>query len=128
LTGTALASGGIGSLNAYLHPLPDPQHTEGLLFVLGGGLVLLPALAAAVFWRMGVRRAAALTIAAYLALIPLVTGLLQRAFMWAGVDFPGYQSFLNGGHGLFQRIAAAVVFVPLAFIAHVLWQSSPRPR
>ncbi len=44
LTALALASAGIGSFNAFLHPLPDPLHTEGLLSILGGGFVLLPIL------------------------------------------------------------------------------------
>src|SRR5215471_12247950 len=29
LTALALASAGLGSVNAFLHPLPDPRHTEG---------------------------------------------------------------------------------------------------
>jgi hypothetical protein len=56
LTALALASAGIGTLNAFLHPLPDPRHTEGLLSLLGSGLALLPVLIAIVLSRLSARR------------------------------------------------------------------------
>ncbi len=31
-----------------------------------------------------------------LALVPVMTGLVQRACMRAGIDFSGFQAFLNG--------------------------------
>jgi hypothetical protein len=49
-----------------------------------------------------------------------MTGLVQRACMRAGIDFSGFQAFLNGYHGLIQRIGAAVVFVPVGVVAHLL--------
>lgn len=119
-TALALASAGIGSVNAFLHPLPDPRHTEGLLSILGSGFVLLPVLSTAVLWRMGARRYTVLNAVVCLALIPIMTGLVQRACMRAGIDFAGYQAFLNGYHGLIQRLGALVVFVPVAVIAYRL--------
>jgi hypothetical membrane protein len=116
----ALASAAIGSFNAFLHPLPDPRHTEGLLSILGSGFVLLPILTALVLWRLGARRYAFLNVVACLALIPVMTGLVQRVCIQAGIDFSGFQAFLNGYHGLIQRAGAAVVFVPIGLIAHLL--------
>jgi hypothetical protein len=120
----ALVSAAIGSLNAFLHPLPDPLHTEGLLSILGSGLMFLPLLSIAVLWRLGARRAALVTAGACLALVPIMTGLIQRICMKAGVDFSGYQTFLNGTHGLIQRLGALVVFVPIAVIARRLRRGS----
>lgn len=120
LTALALASAGIGSFNAFLHPLPDPLHTEGLLSILGGGFVLLPILTTAVLWRLGARRYAVMNVVVCLALVPVTTGLVQRACMRAGIDFSGFQAFLNGYHGLIQRVGAAVVFVPVGVVAHFL--------
>jgi hypothetical membrane protein len=120
LTALALASAGIGSLNAFLHPLPDPRHTEGLLALLGSGLALLPVLTTAVLWRMGARRQAVVAIVVFLALIPIMTGLVQRICVWSGISFDGYQYFLNNYHGLIQRLGAAAVFVPIALVAYLL--------
>jgi hypothetical protein len=39
--------------------------------------------------------AAVLTAVAYVALIPLMTGVIQRACIAAGIGFDGYQNFLN---------------------------------
>jgi hypothetical protein len=124
-TALALASAGIGSVNASLHPLPDPQHTAGLLSILGSGFVLLPILSTAVLWQLGARRYALLNAFACLALIPIMTGLVQRACMRAGIDFAGYQAFLNGYHGLIQRAGAAAVFVPVGVVAHLLRRRAP---
>ena len=118
LTALALASAGIGSLNAFLHPLPDPLHTQGVLSILGSGFILLPMLTTAVLWRTGARRTAATAVVCYAALIPLMTGLIQRACIGAGLECAGYQYFLNHYHGLVQRLAAAAVFVPVAVVAH----------
>jgi hypothetical protein len=127
LTALALASAGVGSANAFLHPLPDPQHSDGTLSLLGSGFVLLPILTTAVLWRLGARRYAVLNIVACLALIPLMTGLVQRLCMRAGVDFSGYQSFLNGYHGLIQRFGAAAIFVPVAIVSLLLMRRRQPP-
>jgi hypothetical membrane protein len=120
LTAFALGSSGIGSLNAFLHPLPSRQHTEGLLFSLGSGVMLLPVLTTIVLWRLGARRYAVATAIVFLSLIPLMTGLVQRICMQAGIDLGGYQFFLNNYHGLIQRLGAAAIFLPIATIAHLL--------
>ena len=52
-TALALVSAAVGSLNAFLHPLPDPKHAEGLLSLLGSGMVVLPILLTTVLWRLG---------------------------------------------------------------------------
>jgi hypothetical protein len=125
LTALALASAGLGSVNAFLHPLPDPRHTGGLLALLGSGYALLPVLASAVFWRLGARRLAIGNLVAFLALIPIMTGLTQRVCMWGRFNCAGYEFFLNHGHGLIQRIAAAVIFVPVAIIGYRLRRLAP---
>jgi len=125
VTALALTSAAIGSLNAFLHPLPDPRHTGGWLATLGSGVVLMPVLTMAVLWRMGVRRHVVAIGVMYLALIPVMTGLTQRACMWAGRECAGYQFFLNNYHGLLQRIAAITVFVPIGLVAYLL-RRSPR--
>ena len=118
LTALALASAGIGSLNAFLHPLPDPLHTQGVLSILGSGFILLPLLTTAVLWRTGAQRTAAAAVVCSAALILLMTGLIQRACIGAGLECAGYQYFLNHYHGLVQRLGAAAVFVPVALVAH----------
>ena len=120
LTALALASAGIGSLNAFLHPLPDPRHTEGLISILGSGFVLLPVVTTVILWRLGARRYAVVNVVVGLALITVMTGLVQRACMSSGSDCAGYQFFLNNYHGLIQRLGAAVAFVPIGVIAHRL--------
>jgi hypothetical protein len=124
LSAMALVSAGIGSFNAFLHPLPDPRHTDGLLANMGGGAALLPVLMSAVLWRLGARRLAVVTTIVWLALIPIVSGLIQRACIWSGTNCDVYQSFLNSSHGILQRVAAAVAFVPIAVIAHLLRRRS----
>ena len=123
LVSIALVSAAIGSLNAFLHPLPDPRHTEGLLSMLGAGLLFLPLLSVAILWRLGARALALAFVALGLAVIPLMTGLVQRLCMHAGIDFSGYQAFLNGYHGLIQRLGALMLFGSIAAVAHVLQRS-----
>jgi hypothetical protein len=48
--------------------------------------------------------------------------------MRAGIDFAGYQAFLNGYHGLIQRVGAAVVLVPVGVLAHLLRRSTAPVR
>jgi hypothetical membrane protein len=120
LTALALASACIGSLNAFLHPLPDSRHTGGLLFILGSGFVLLPVVTAAVLWRLGMRRYAAVNLGVGMAVLTIMTSLIQRACISSGSNCVGYQFFLNNYHGLVQRIGAAVALVPIGVIAHLL--------
>ncbi len=128
-TALALVSAAIGSLNAFLHPLPDPKHAEGLLSLLGSGMVVLPILLTTVLWRLGSRGYALFNVVLCLALIPILTGLVQRIGMKAGVDLAGYQTFLNGTHGLLQRVAALLIFGSIGVVAHRLRHPAARiPR
>ena len=85
-TALALASAAIGSVNAFLHPLPDPKHTEGMLSLLGSGMVMLPLLLTTVLWRLGARGYALFNVLLCLVLIPILTGLVQRVGMKVGAD------------------------------------------
>ena len=125
-TALALASAAIGSLNAFLHPLPDPRHTEGLLSLLGSGLVMLPLLLTVVLWRLGARGYAMFNLLLCLALIPILTGLVQRIGMRAHLDLAGYQTLLNGTHGLLQRVAALLIFGSIGVVAYRLRHPAPR--
>jgi hypothetical protein len=128
-TALGMASAGLGSVNAFLHPLPDPRHVEGLLALLGSGFMLLPALAAIVLWRLGARGAGIATTVTCLMLIPVMTGLTQRACIALRFECAGYQLFLNGYHGLIQRIGAGVVFAPVGVIAYLARRRlSPAPH
>ena len=126
LTSMALLSSGLGSLNAFLHPLPDPRHSAGWLAMLGSGFALLPLLSALVLWRLGRRRSALVIVVACVMVLPLMTGLPQRLCIHAGLECEGYQFFLNNYHGLIQRCGAALLFVPIGVIAYVL-RVCPRP-
>ena len=128
LTATALLSSGLASLNAFLHPLPDPRHSTGWLAMLGTGFVLLPLLSAMVLWRLGRRRSALVIVVACVMLLPLMTGLPQRLCIHAGLECAGYQFFLNNYHGLIQRCGAALLFVPIGVIALILRRSGPGVR
>ncbi len=124
LTVLALVGSAIGSLNAGIHPLPDPLHTAGILALLGQGLVLLPFLLPVALWRVAdlgaLRRYLVANVLVALALIPIMTGLVQRWGMTAGIELPGLQSLLNHYQGGLQRLAALVVFVPIGITAAVL--------
>src|SRR6185312_13757788 len=95
LTALALASAGIGSLNAFLHRLPDPPHTAGPLSILGSGFVLLPVVTTAILWRLGARRYALMNVLVGLTVMTVMSGLIQRVWMSSGSDCAGYQFFLN---------------------------------
>lgn len=123
-TCVALVSSALGSVNAFLHPLPDPRHTEGVLSILGAGILLLPVITSLTLWRLRSRAlvtpALALSVLVWLALIPIMSGLIQRLSVVARIDMPGFQAFLNGYHGVLQRVAAAALFGPVAFAAWLL--------
>jgi hypothetical membrane protein len=124
LTSLAVLSSGLAGINAFIFPLPDPRHTQGILALCGSGTLLLPALLPAVLWKLAgasrVKTYLILNIIVFLALIPIMSGLIQRISMMTGVAIPGYQSFLNGYQGLLQRIGAVVVFGPIGVGAYLL--------
>lgn len=130
LVAGALIGGAAGNLNAGLHPLPDPRHSSGLLASLGAGLFLVPVLLPVALWRLegarGLRRYLGLNLVVVLALVPVMSGLVQRWGMMAGVELPGLQSLLNNYQGVLQRIAALTVFVPIGVAATFLGGRIPR--
>jgi len=134
LAAAAVACGGLGAINAGLYPLPDARHVSGPLAQIGLGVFLVPIVMPAAIWRLpradAMRRYLVANGLVVVALIPVMSGLVQRAEMAAGVEIPGFQYFLNNGQGLLQRIAAGTVFVPIGVVAHFLaglmWQTVRR--
>ena len=124
LTALALISSALGDINAGLFPLPDPRHAHGVLATCGIGVFLLPFVLPLALWKLvrGGRVAAYFiaNLAALFALFPIMSGMVQRLAISAGVDMPWYQSFLNNDQGLLQRIFALIVFVPVAVSAWFL--------
>jgi hypothetical protein len=114
-------SGGLGSINAGLFPLPDPRHTESVLALCGVGVFLLPFLLPLAMRKLLDRGPVAAyfvtNIIALFALFPIMSGLVQRFAIMAGVDLPWYQTLLNNCQGLLQRIFALIVFVPIGVSA-----------
>jgi len=132
LAALALVGSGLGSINAFLFPLPDPRHTDSVLAFAGTGTVFLPFILPLALWKLLDRGLITgyfvLNIAAVLALIPIMSGLIQRFSIMAGVDLPRYQTFLNNYQGVLQRIAALIVFGPIAVSAWYLGQRLKRAR
>ena len=124
ITSLALVGCALASINAGIFPLPDPRHTDGFLALFGVGTLLLPFLLPASLWRLRdaqpVKLYFIVNVIAILALIPFMTGLIQRISIMAGVDLPGFQNFLNNYQGLLQRIAALLVFPPIGISAYFL--------
>ena len=115
LTSIAVFLNGLGSLWAGFIPLPDPRHGANP-FALG--VFLFPALLAATLWKRSdaqpLKTYLIVTNILFLILIPIMSGLVQRFSMMAGLDLSGYQNFLNNYQGLLQRIAALLFFPPIA--------------
>ena len=106
LTTLALVSSGLASIWAGTFPLPDPRHNPG---PLGIGMFLLPALFLLATWKLDSRAMRIYLIANLLlmvALIPVMSGK-------AGMDLASYA-------GLFQRIAASTLMIPVAVVAYFL--------
>jgi hypothetical protein len=122
----ALVSSGLANVNACLFPLPDPRHTDSVLALAGAGTFLLPFLLPLALWKLLDRGPIAayfvINIVALVALIPIMSGLIQRFSIMAGIDIPWYQALLNNYQGLLQRFAAVIVFGPIAVSARYLVQ------
>jgi hypothetical membrane protein len=120
-TALAILSGGLGSLNAGLFPLPDPRHAGGVLASCGAGIFLLPFLLPLAIWKLLDRGPVAkyfvTNVIALAALFPIMSGFVQRSGVLTGVAMVWYQTFLNNYQGLLQRIFALIVFVPIAVSA-----------
>jgi len=122
----ALIASGLAHVNACLFPLPDPRHTDSVLALAGTGTFLLPVLLPLALWKLldrgPIRSYFVTNILALVALIPIMSGLIQRFSIMAGIDLPWYQTFLNNYQGLLQRIAAVIAFGPIAVSAWYLVQ------
>lgn len=119
-----LVASGLASINAGVFPLPDPRHTMGPLAVLNIGTILLPLLVPAAVWRWcethTIKVYFIANIILFIALIPIISGLIQRLSVMAGVELYTYQQLLNQYHGLLQRITALLTLPPLAVGASLL--------
>ncbi len=124
LTALVLLGSGLASINAGVFPLPDPRHTQSPLALLNIGTVVLPLLIPAVVWKLCAGRTIRMyfiaNIIAFIALLPIMTGLIQILLVMAGVEWPWYQTLLNQYHGLLQRIAALMALAPLGVAAYLL--------
>lgn len=119
-----LVASGLASINAGIFPLPDPRHTMSPLAALNIGTILLPLLVPAAVWRWCETRSIKVyfiaNIILFIALIPIISGLIQRLSVMAGVELYTYQQLLNQYHGLLQRITALLTLPPLAVGASLL--------
>ena len=114
----ALISCGLAAVNAFLFPLPDPRHTDGVLALAGAGTLLLPVVLPLALWKtMGrglIQWYFIANIFVLLTMIPIMSGLVQRFSIMAGVEIPAYQTFLNNNQGSLQRIVAIIAFGPIS--------------
>jgi hypothetical membrane protein len=124
LTALVLIGSGLASINAGVFPLPDPRHTASPLSMLNIGTILLPFLIPAVVWKLCERRTVRVyfiaNIIALITLIPIMSGLIQRLTVMAGVEWYWYQTLLNQYHGLLQRIATCITLVPIGVATYLL--------
>ena len=124
LTCLAIAAFGVGCINAGVFPLPDARHTAGPLAILGMGSFVLPPLLAAALWRLprarGLKVFLIVNVAVWLALLPILSGLIQVLLVNTGAQWPAYQNLLNDYHGLLQRIVALIILAPIGAAAYAL--------
>lgn len=82
-----LVASGLASINAGVFPLPDPRHTMSPLALLNIGTILLPLLVPVAVWRWCETRAVKVyfiaNIIVFIALIPIMSGLIQRLSVMA---------------------------------------------
>jgi hypothetical protein len=133
LVAIALTSFGISDINAGIHPMPSPLHTNGTLAMLGNAMLFLPIVLPLSVWKIeNARRIKAYLILNLLMMVPfalIMGGLLQRWGMSAGWNMTGYQYFLNNCQGLIQRFGVMIVIVPIGVVAYFLLQRHrPRPH
>ncbi len=102
----ALVQNGLATIWAGFFSLPDSRHNIGILGVIG--LLVLPPLLMAAMWRWRdfgrLKTYLIVTCVFGVALIPVMSGS-------TGIDTRQYG-------GLLQRVAAAILFSPIAIVAH----------
>jgi hypothetical protein len=105
LTALAVVSLGVAAIWAGSHPLPSARHNPG---ALGAGAFVLPVLLAAALWRSSG------AVRVYL--------LINAALFFVLAPVMGNKTPIDVGqyYGLFQRIAAAVIYVPVGVAAAAL--------
>lgn len=112
IAAAAMVSMAAGAIWAGMHPLPDPRHNPK---AIGIGAFLLPLLfAIAVFrWRgaKGLKTYLFANIGLFVLLIPVMSGAI-------GIDINPYR-------GALQRVAAAVLYVPVAVMSASLLRRRP---
>ena len=96
----ALLSAGAAGLWAANFPLPDPRHNPR---AIGFGAFLLPALFAVTMWKTRLRAYVIINFALFLALIPVMAGVTSLP--------------IDDFRGALQRVAAAVLYVPIGVCA-----------
>ncbi len=99
----AVLGSGLSSFWAGIFPMPDPRHGANPFQI---ALFAMPFLLAATFWKNQFRPYFLAAVGLFLAMIPIMTGLV-------GVD-------RGANEGLLQRILAFAVFVPIGLSAYVL--------
>ena len=124
LTCLALMAFGLESINAGIFPLPDPRHASGPLAIIGVGCLAIPVLLPAALWKLrDVRRLKiffVVNLLVLIALLPIISGMIQVVLVKSGTEWPSYQNFLNNYHGLLQRVAAFILLAPISAAAYVL--------
>lgn len=104
LTMLALLSTAAASINAGIHPLPDPRHNPGWM---GLGTFAVPIVFLAALWKRdspsSLRAYLIANAVLFVLLIPVMAGK-------AGID-------THGCEGLLQRIAAITVFLPVGVVS-----------
>lgn len=77
---------------------------DSVLALAGAGNPLLPFLLPLALWKLLDRGPIAGCFVALIALIPIMTGLIQRFSIMAGVDLPRNQAFLNNHQVCFSGL------------------------
>jgi len=87
-------------------------------------MLAIPVLIPAALWKLRdvrpLKTFVALNLLILIALLPILSGMIQVVLVKSGLEWPAYQNFLNNYHGLLQRVAAFVLMAPMSAAAYVL--------
>lgn len=105
LTAIAMISMGIGAIWAGVFPMPSPRHNSG---PIGAGMFFVPLLFAIALWRRpgALRTYLLVNVALFSVMVPLMSGA-------SGID-------INPFRGALQRIAAAILYLPIGIVSAAL--------